>query len=222
METHAEMGEQLLPWVIALAVGIVLFMVFARLTARHSTDGPPPAWAPRWVVVVVTVIAASGALVQVARIGHSGAKASWSDAAGVARPGGEPTPDRRGQGGEEAPGRGAGASPFGHSPPLAARAVALGAGAVNTARAVRVREPPAVSACSYADDPAESPSPRSSGDGSPCGTTRATASAAVVTRIWSDRIHGYSSGQLNESTMPPSRATGWLSGWRSTRLRTIP
>ena len=159
VETHAEMGEQLLPWVIALAVGIVLFMVFARLTARHSTDGPPPAWAPRWVgivVVVVTVIAASGALVQVARIGHSGAKASWSDAAGVARPAASPhliavvKAARRPQGVARGP----------H--PLdtrlraqLARAVALGAGAVNTARAVRVREPPAVSACSYADHPAE-------------------------------------------------------------------
>ena len=31
------------------------------------------------VVAGVTIVAASGAMVQVVRIGHSGAKASWSD-----------------------------------------------------------------------------------------------------------------------------------------------
>lgn len=82
VETHAEMGEQLLPWIIVLAVVVCTFMVVARLASRRSPDTPPPVWASHkvsLVVAAITVIAASGALVQVARIGHSGAKASWSD-----------------------------------------------------------------------------------------------------------------------------------------------
>jgi hypothetical protein len=69
--------------VIVLAVATIAVMVLARAVARRS-DGaaPAPVWAARWVTVavaVVTVVAASGAVVQVVRIGHSGAKASWSD-----------------------------------------------------------------------------------------------------------------------------------------------
>lgn len=90
VETHAEMGEQLLPWIIALALVVGAFMVLARLASRRSSDTPPPVWASRNVSIVIaalTVIAASGALVQVARIGHSGAKASWSNVSSAARPG---------------------------------------------------------------------------------------------------------------------------------------
>lgn len=82
VETHAEMGEQLLPWIIALAVAVGMFMVLVLLTSRRSSETPPPMWASHTVTLVVaaiTVIAATGALVQVARIGHSGAKATWSD-----------------------------------------------------------------------------------------------------------------------------------------------
>ena len=81
VERHTEMGEQLLPWVIAVAVSVVAFMVLARMASRRSAETPAPVWASRTaniVIVAITVIAASGALVQVARIGHSGAKASWS------------------------------------------------------------------------------------------------------------------------------------------------
>ena len=79
-EKHAEMGGQLTPWVIALAVGVVAVMVLARTVARST--GAHPAWAAPWLAMVVagvTIVAASGAMVQVVRIGHSGAKASWSD-----------------------------------------------------------------------------------------------------------------------------------------------
>jgi uncharacterized membrane protein len=89
VETHAEMGEQLLPWIIALALVVGTFMVLARLTSRRSSDTPPPMWASHTatlVVAAITVIAATGALVQVARIGHSGAKASWSDVRSASQP----------------------------------------------------------------------------------------------------------------------------------------
>ena len=80
MERHAEMGGQLTPWVIGLAVGAVAVMVLARAAAR--APGSASRWAARWVSVVVagvTIVAASGTLVQVVRIGHSGAEATWSD-----------------------------------------------------------------------------------------------------------------------------------------------
>lgn len=97
VERHTEMGEQLLPWVIGVAVGVVALMLLVRAAARRDPAVTPPAWAARWVsvaVVVVVVVASAGTLVQVARIGHSGAKASWSDVssapavAGVATPAG--------------------------------------------------------------------------------------------------------------------------------------
>ena len=82
VEQHTEMGGQLTPWVIGLAVGIVGVMVLARLVARRSPGSSPALAAPwvTWVVAAVTIVAASGAMVQVVRIGHSGAEASWSNA----------------------------------------------------------------------------------------------------------------------------------------------
>ena len=89
VETHAEMGEQLLPWIIALAVVVGTFMVLTRLTSRRPSDTPPPKWASHaatLVVAAITVISATGALVQVARIGHSGAEATWSDVKSASQP----------------------------------------------------------------------------------------------------------------------------------------
>ena len=82
LETHTDLGEQLLPWVIAVAVGALAVMVLARAKSRRSPEAASPRWAARWVsvaVVVVTLVAATGTMVQVVRIGHSGAKAAWSD-----------------------------------------------------------------------------------------------------------------------------------------------
>lgn len=89
VEAHTEMGEQLLPWTIALAVVIVAFMALALLTKRRPSGAPSAVWATRTVslaLAVITVIVAAGSLVQVARIGHSGAKASWSDASSAVHP----------------------------------------------------------------------------------------------------------------------------------------
>ena len=49
METHTEMGGQLTPWVIALAVGVVAVMVLARAVPAPPTrdrHGRLPGW--RW------------------------------------------------------------------------------------------------------------------------------------------------------------------------------
>lgn len=85
VEKHTEMGEQLLPWVIGLAVAFVLLMLHHR-SKTHSSgrlDGyGARALSAPWIaalLTLVTVVAAVGATVQVARIGHSGAKATWSD-----------------------------------------------------------------------------------------------------------------------------------------------
>jgi hypothetical protein len=77
IEEHARLGDQLLPFTIAL---FVLAAAFWWLTRDRS--GADSRW-PRALVVgvgVLAVVAAVGTGVQVARIGHSGAKAAWSDA----------------------------------------------------------------------------------------------------------------------------------------------
>lgn len=111
VETHAELGEQLLPFVIAMFVFSSAFWWLDRRRQRHLADTAPavaspvqitgggtatltaPAPAPQAsdhagdrlrtltaVVGALAVLAAIGTGVQVARIGHSGAKAAWSDA----------------------------------------------------------------------------------------------------------------------------------------------
>ncbi len=85
LEKHTEMGEQLLPWMLVLALGTVAVMVLARVVSRLPSGAEAPGWAAHWVVIavaVVTIVAATGTLVQVTRIGHSGAKATWSEDAG--------------------------------------------------------------------------------------------------------------------------------------------
>src|SRR4051794_17428461 len=51
VEAHAEMGEQLMPWVIALAVGMVAFLVLTRLSSRRSTQTSTPVLASRWLSI---------------------------------------------------------------------------------------------------------------------------------------------------------------------------
>jgi hypothetical protein len=79
IEQHAQLGDQLLPLVIVLAVGAigVTWPKIVRLRA-----GLPEL--PRWLTVLVLVLVVVGALstlVQVVRIGHTGAESAWSDVA---------------------------------------------------------------------------------------------------------------------------------------------
>lgn len=84
VEKHAELGDQLLPLTIAMFVLAAGFWwLDRRRTATGSTSAPDPT-ASRMrtlttVVGVLALVAALGTSVQVARIGHSGAKAAWSD-----------------------------------------------------------------------------------------------------------------------------------------------
>jgi hypothetical protein len=93
IERHVQLGDQLLPWVLGLLVA-ALVLLWAdgwrprtgvpALAADPGVDAPIQTARPlaiRVVVAVLVLVAATGTIVQVIRIGHAGAKASW---AGVA------------------------------------------------------------------------------------------------------------------------------------------
>ncbi len=116
VERHAELGDQLLPFTIALFVFSAAFWWLDRRrqqfvahvedTAYDGGDAPrggatltapapaPPAASMRLATRLRTATAVAGALavlaavgtgIQVARIGHSGAKAAWSDTTSATR-----------------------------------------------------------------------------------------------------------------------------------------
>ncbi|HET7801405.1 MAG TPA: DUF2231 domain-containing protein [Humibacillus xanthopallidus] len=108
IETHSQLAEGLLPWVVGLFVAAVLLAVVMRreraVAAAVRVTGTPDgadgadgasasrgastpargtARLPRALLVgaaVLGIVAAAGTTVQVVRIGHSGAQAAWSDA----------------------------------------------------------------------------------------------------------------------------------------------
>lgn len=79
VEEHAELGDTLLPLVAALWVALAVIVAIG-FHVRRKTERPPN-WtkAVTLVAVVIAVGAAVVSGVQVVRIGHSGAKAVWSD-----------------------------------------------------------------------------------------------------------------------------------------------
>lgn len=92
LSRHERLGRGLFPWVLALAVVAVLDHVLDRTASREPTGaaaGPgrtatlvrPVAQhrtARTVVAVVLAVVTAAGSLVQVYRVGDSGARAVWS------------------------------------------------------------------------------------------------------------------------------------------------
>ena len=87
VEEHAELGDQMLIPAIALLVGAVLVTAVGRRGSgvARTDDAPVGAYATQGagaltVIVAVVALATSGyAVVQVARVGHSGAKAVWDE-----------------------------------------------------------------------------------------------------------------------------------------------
>ena len=87
VEEHAELGDQMLVPTIAMLVGAVLVTAAGRRGdgGTRTEETPTGAYATRGtsavgVIVAVVAIATSGfAVVQVARVGHSGAKAVWDE-----------------------------------------------------------------------------------------------------------------------------------------------
>lgn len=93
-ERHAELGEGLLlPVLVLAAAAAALYWVHLRERAENTDSGRRRALAERTggpgrpglaVLIAIGVVATIGVLgtvVQVARIGHSGAEAAWSDVA---------------------------------------------------------------------------------------------------------------------------------------------
>ena len=79
IERHAELGDQLLPFTIALFVLAAGFWWLTRPSRPGGTDGRHRSSMLVTGIGVLAVVAALGTAVQVARIGHSGAEAAWSD-----------------------------------------------------------------------------------------------------------------------------------------------
>lgn len=73
---HTRIADGLTPWVIILLVGAV-GMFWPRIAARRPTWRDLPRWLTL-VVMLVVAVGAVGTLVEVVRIGHSGATAAWS------------------------------------------------------------------------------------------------------------------------------------------------
>ena len=75
LEKHTEAAEGLLPWMIGLfAIAVIGYVLHYRSKRGHSVA--------RAVTVAVAVLALGatiGTTVQVAIIGHTGAKAAWDD-----------------------------------------------------------------------------------------------------------------------------------------------
>lgn len=74
---HAELGDGLLPW----AAGLFVLATAVWWTTRGSApvEGARSALMVRVAAVVLSVGVAAGAVVDVYRIGDSGAKAAWHD-----------------------------------------------------------------------------------------------------------------------------------------------
>ena len=84
-EHNQELADTLIWFVIPLAI----FAVAAYWLQRRSTTGQTPGKALVAVVSVAAVLLSGATLVDVALIGHSGAKASWAKVAAQPKRGGE-------------------------------------------------------------------------------------------------------------------------------------
>ena len=73
---HAELGDQMLPWLIGLFIVALLVELIRRDVARVR---PLSAGRPRLALSVVACLVAVGSLVTIVRIGDSGAQAVWHD-----------------------------------------------------------------------------------------------------------------------------------------------
>ncbi|MGW3494369.1 DUF2231 domain-containing protein [Streptomyces sp. NPDC001020] len=81
---HAELGDGLLPWVAGLfALATVVWWTTRRTPAPQAGSsaaaGTRGGAAVRIAAAVLSVVVAAGAVVDVYRIGDSGAKAAWHD-----------------------------------------------------------------------------------------------------------------------------------------------
>lgn len=77
LNEHVDIGSNLLPWAIVLAVGVVIVVAVPALRLRRN----PPDWLRPAAIAgsVLSVVGAVLTLYWVIRIGDAGARAAWSD-----------------------------------------------------------------------------------------------------------------------------------------------
>lgn len=86
VQRHAELGDGMLPWALGLFVlAAVVWWMTRRATAAESGSQGGQTTGRTWSIIriaaaVLSVVVAAGAVVDVYRIGDSGAKAAWHDA----------------------------------------------------------------------------------------------------------------------------------------------
>jgi uncharacterized membrane protein len=83
--THAQLGDQLLWFALALLITSALFVGMELRRERAATPPPPPKLFTAWGVLAV--VAALACSVQVYRVGDSGARAAWGDTVNTASSG---------------------------------------------------------------------------------------------------------------------------------------
>lgn len=76
VEAHTSQGESVLPWAAGVTVVAAVVTAAPHLARRFPKLRPPVATA---VLVVAALVAGVGAVWTVVDVGHSGAKATWSD-----------------------------------------------------------------------------------------------------------------------------------------------
>lgn len=82
VETHADLAEGLLPWVIGLVVVAAVLLWWNYQERKESKENR----SPRWIAIALiaaALVASTGTTIQAIRIGHSGAAAVWSDSVGT-------------------------------------------------------------------------------------------------------------------------------------------
>ncbi|MBM9504703.1 hypothetical protein ITX44_09155 [Streptomyces sp. KK5PA1] len=86
LDKHTELGDTLLPWALGLFLVSAALWWLGRRAGSADSAAPAPGSSLAWtsttwfrsVAVVVALIVAVGACVDVYRIGDSGAKAAWT------------------------------------------------------------------------------------------------------------------------------------------------
>lgn len=88
VEEHAELGDRMIVWAALLAVSTVGMVGFSEYQRRQEGDGDtsaPAGGTPAWHrfasigLAAFVVITAVGATVMIIDVGHTGAKATWSE-----------------------------------------------------------------------------------------------------------------------------------------------
>lgn len=79
VQAHTALGEDLLPWVLALSIALLALIGLAYWVNRRGADRPSWANLAGWGIGAVSIVGAVLSLIYVIRIGHSGSEAVWSD-----------------------------------------------------------------------------------------------------------------------------------------------